>query len=192
MPLVTAAGALLVAPKSPGLLHIEVRANMELGAAVLSPKRMQLRRIAVFADWESEAALEAFLAAHPVGRRLNLGWHVRLEFLRRWGQVQEYAHLPEIAGRSIPSEPIVALTIARMRLPQLPNTTRRGWPSGNDETSTMNSLRCGSGPCPNTEPGKASRTIFRGRYEPCQLAQQERKANPGSGQASSIFGLPPS
>ncbi|XBH22263.1 hypothetical protein V5R04_03275 [Jonesiaceae bacterium BS-20] len=119
VPLVTAAGALLVAPKSPGLLHIEVMANMELGAAVLSLKRMQLRCIAVFAEWESEAALETFLAAHPVGRRLNLGWHVRLAFLRRWGQVQEFAHLPEIAGRSIPSEPIVALTIARMRLPQL-------------------------------------------------------------------------
>lgn len=85
MSLVTAAGALLVAPKSPGRLHIEVRANMELGAAVLSPKRMQLPRIAVFTEWESEAALEASVAAPPVGRRLNLGWHVRLEFLRRWG-----------------------------------------------------------------------------------------------------------
>ena len=89
---------------------------------------MQLRRTALFAEWDSEADLEEFLTTHPVGRKLNGGWHVRLEFLRRWGSVREFAHLPEIAGRSRPDEPIVAVTLARMRLLELPRFIHWGRP----------------------------------------------------------------
>lgn len=86
---------------------------------MLSPKRLLLRRTAVFARWEDEAALESFLERHPLGRRLARGWHVRLEFVRRWGSVAELADLPEDVGRSDPDEPVVAVTLARMRLPEL-------------------------------------------------------------------------
>ena len=85
LPLFMSVGLLLRRPKAPGLLRVEVMAGMELGAAVISPQRMQLRRMAVFAEWENEADVEAFLTTHPVGRKLHEGWHVRLEFLRRWG-----------------------------------------------------------------------------------------------------------
>jgi hypothetical protein len=110
------------------LHHIEVLAGMQLGAAVISPRRMQLRRIAVFAEWEDEASLVDFLAQHPFGRALNEGWHVRLEFLRRWGEVREFAQLPNVAERSQPDEPVVAVTLARMRLPELPRFIRWGRP----------------------------------------------------------------
>ncbi len=128
MPLLQAAGGLLWTPKAPGLLHMEVLAGMELGAAVLSPRRMQVRRLAVFAEWEDEAALVAFLAEHPFGRNLNQGWHVRLEFLRRWGEVREWAALPEVAARADLGEPVVAVTLARMRLLELPRFIRWGRP----------------------------------------------------------------
>ena len=128
MPLHQAAGALLRPPSAPGLHHVEVLAGMELGAPVVSPRRMQLRHLAVFAEWADESALEAFLDEHPLGRGLGTGWHVRLAFLRRWGAVRELAHLPAEAERTDPGEPVVAVTLARMRLPELPRFLRWGRP----------------------------------------------------------------
>jgi len=128
MPVLTAVGGILRAPKAPGLRHIEVLAGMQLGAPVISTRRMQVRRVAVFAEWEDEAALEHFLAQHRFGRELDRGWHVRLEFVRRWGAVRELAALPEAAGRMEPDEPVVAVTLARMRLPELPRFLRWGRP----------------------------------------------------------------
>lgn len=128
LPLLKAAGGLLRPPKAPGLRHIEVLAGMQLGAAVISPRRMQLRRIAVFAQWEDEAALEDFLAHHPFGRTLNEGWHVRLEFVRRWGEVHELLLEPDGAEHLELDEPVVAVTLARMRLPELPRFIHWGRP----------------------------------------------------------------
>ncbi|WP_100444284.1 hypothetical protein [Glycomyces xiaoerkulensis] len=128
VPLRSTIGAFLRPPAASGLNHVEVLAVMELGAPVVSPRRMQLRRLAVFAEWADEAALESFLARHPFGRLLGDGWHVRLEFLRRWGAVRELAHLPAEAGRTDPREPVVAVTLARMRLPEVPRFIRWGRP----------------------------------------------------------------
>lgn len=128
MPRMRALGAILRAPQAPGLRRIEVLAGMTLGSPALSLQRMQVHRLAVFAEWEDEAALEAFLREHPFGRRLDAGWHVRLEFLRRWGSVSEFAHLPETAGRTDPEEPVVAVTLARMRLPEIPRFIHWGRP----------------------------------------------------------------
>jgi hypothetical protein len=128
MPLLRATGGILRPPKAPGLRHIEVLAGMQLGAGVISPRRMQIRRIAVFAQWEDEAALVGFLAQHPFGRELNEGWHVRLEFLRRWGEVRELAMLQDAAGPLDLDEPVVAVTLARMRLPELPRFIHWGRP----------------------------------------------------------------
>ncbi|WP_205325471.1 hypothetical protein [Glycomyces sp. YM15] len=128
VPVHRAVGALLRPPSAPGLRHIEVLAGMELGAPVLSPRRMQLRRLAVFAEWDDEAALDAFLTQHRFGRSLGAGWHVRLEFLRRWGTVRELEHLPTETGRTDPTEPVVAVTLARVRLPELPRFIRWGRP----------------------------------------------------------------
>ena len=112
----------------PGLRHAEVMATMTLGAPVVSPQRLQVRRLAVFARWEDETALERFLAADRLGRTLADGWHVRMEFLRRWGRVARLGDLPEVAGRSDPAEPVVAVTVARMRVPEVPRFVHWGRP----------------------------------------------------------------
>ena len=100
VPVGTGVRALAAPPRGPGLHHLECLTQMRLGAPVVSPDRVQLRHLAAFAEWQDEAALEAFLAADPLGRRLAGGWHVRLDFARRWGSVAELAHLPEIAQRT--------------------------------------------------------------------------------------------
>lgn len=112
----------------PGLRHVEPMALMELGAPVVSPSRLQLRRLALFAAWDDEADLDAFLVGDPLGQRLGAGWHVRLQFLRRWGSLSGLGDLPATAGRYDPDAPVVAVTLARMRLPRLPRFLSWGRP----------------------------------------------------------------
>lgn len=100
---------------------------MRLGSPTVSVERMQLRRLAVFAEWEDERALERFLARDALGRRLAGGWHVRLEYLRRYGSVAAL-DLPRRAGRWDPDEPVVAVTLARLKLPHLPRFLTWGKP----------------------------------------------------------------
>lgn len=112
----------------PGLIHAECMAKMELGAPIFSPARMQLNHLAMFAAWESDAAIDGFLADTALGRRFASGWHVRMAFLRRWGYVRELDPLPENVDSSDPEAPVVAVTLARMRLPQVPRFIRWGKP----------------------------------------------------------------
>lgn len=112
----------------PGLDHAEVLSLMRLGAPVVSPDRLQLRRLAVFAQWRDEASLDRFLAEDPHGRVLAPGWHVRLQFLRRWSGVAALPGLPVRAGPWDADEPVVAVTLARMRLPELPRFLHHGRP----------------------------------------------------------------
>ena len=111
-----------------GLIHAECMALMTLGAPILSPQRMQLRRLAMFAAWENEAAIDDFLAGSQLGGALAAGWHVRLAFLRRWGFIREFDGLPESVGETDPDAPVVAVTLARMKLPQVPRFIRWGRP----------------------------------------------------------------
>jgi hypothetical protein len=128
VPLRTTLSAFARRPAAPGLDRVEVLAGMRLGAPVVSRHRMRLRHLAVFAEWTDEAALDAFLSGHPLGRALATGWHVRLAYLRRWGAVRAFDHLPADTGRTDPAEPVVAVTLARMRLPELPRFLHWGRP----------------------------------------------------------------
>lgn len=131
LPPTTTARALLRAPApgtTPGLDHAESLALMRLGAPTVSPDRLQLRRIAVFAQWRDDAAVDRFLADDPLGRRLADGWHVRLEFLRRWSTVAALPDLPVRAGTWDRDEPVVAVTLARMRLAEVPRFLHWGKP----------------------------------------------------------------
>ncbi len=112
----------------PGLQHAECMALMTLGAPILSPARMQLRHLTMFAAWESEAAIDDFLRSTPLGRAFAAGWHVRMTFLRRWGYINEFDGLPESVGEQDPAAPVVAVTLARMKLPQVPRFIRWGKP----------------------------------------------------------------
>lgn len=113
---------------TPGLDHAECLALMRLGAPTVSPDRLQLRRIAMFAQWRDEDAVDRFLAGDRLGRRLAEGWHVRLEFLRRWSRLAALPDLPARAGGWDPEEPVVAVTVARMRLGEVPRFLRWGKP----------------------------------------------------------------
>lgn len=71
------------AANHPGLLHAECMTTMTLGSGIFSPSRMLLRQLVVFAQWESEEALNRFLANTNLGMVLTKGWHTRLLFLRQ-------------------------------------------------------------------------------------------------------------
>lgn len=130
-PSLTSLGAMFAPPKPsavPGLRNIECLAAMTLGAPIVSPARMQISRLATFASWEDESALDAFLVESKLGRTLATGWHVRLELLRRWGLVAEFPEKPAHDGASDPEAPVVAVTLARAKLPELVRFTRWGKP----------------------------------------------------------------
>lgn len=129
--LATAVGALLDPPTTDsaiGLRHAECMTVMALGSPILSPARMQLRHLAMFASWDNETAIDDFLTDTELGRTLALGWHVRLEFLRRWGHVSAFDHLPLSAGEVESNAPVVAVTLARLKLPEVPRFIRWGKP----------------------------------------------------------------
>lgn len=112
----------------PGLHHAECMTKMTLGSSILSTARMQLRHLTMFAAWESEVAIDEFLANTELGRALAGGWHVRMAFQRRWGYVSEFGGLPESVGEQDPAAPVVAVTLARMKLLQVPRFIRWGRP----------------------------------------------------------------
>ena len=112
----------------PGLRHAECLAMMRLGAPTVSLERFQTRRLAVFASWDDADALDRYLDRDPLGRRLATGWHVRLQYLRRFGEVAALGPLPARAGAWDPDEPAVAVTLARLRLPELPRFLHWGKP----------------------------------------------------------------
>jgi hypothetical protein len=112
----------------PGLSHAECMVRMTLGAPIFSPARMQLRHLTMFAAWESQDAIEEFISTNPLGRALSTGWHIRMTFQRRWGNVSELSGLPETAGEQDTPGPVVAVTLARMKLPQVPRFIRWGKP----------------------------------------------------------------
>lgn len=72
--------------------------------------------------------LDRFLQTHPLGVALATGWHVRMEFLRRYGALACLPDLPAKAGVWDRGEPVVAVTLARLKLPQLPRFLKWGKP----------------------------------------------------------------
>lgn len=101
---------------------------MTLGSRIIAPARLQLRHLAVFAWWDSDSDIDAFLSDTKLGGALADGWHVRLAFQRRWGYVSELDGLPQTVGEQDPAAPVVAVTLARMRLTQVPRFVRWGRP----------------------------------------------------------------
>ncbi|HLP00223.1 MAG TPA: hypothetical protein VK171_16620, partial [Fimbriimonas sp.] len=116
------------ASTTPGLVHAECLTPMVLGAPIVSPQRLQLSKLVMFAAWESEDAIDQFLGSSHLGAAFTEGWHVRMTFLRRWGRVREFESLPELDGDNDPSLPVAAFTLARMKLTQVPRFVRWGRP----------------------------------------------------------------
>ena len=118
----------LTSDRVPGLIHSECMAEMELGAPVFSASRMKLKNLAMFAAWESEGAIDGFLKSTKLGKCFDSGWHVRMALLRRWGTVREFDGLMESDASSDRNAPVIAVTLARMKLLQVPRFIRWGKP----------------------------------------------------------------
>jgi hypothetical protein len=111
-----------------GLIHAECMTVMTLGSAIFSPSRMLVRRVAVFAQWENETAIDRFLENNAFGRLLATGWHTRLTFMRQWGKISDFKLSDSNQETDAPDAPVVAVTIARMKLPEIPRFIRWGRP----------------------------------------------------------------
>jgi len=125
----TAIKAYFFPPKpTNGLIHLECMTAMTLGSGIFSPSRMLFRQVTVFAQWENESSIDNFLKDNSLGKKLNKGWHTRLSYLRQWGEISEYIIPKETHKLEDKEAPIVAVTLARMKLTQVPRFIRWGRP----------------------------------------------------------------
>ena len=102
-----------------GLIHAEYMTGMTLGAPVFSTKRILIRQVAVFAQWENEQAIESFLSNDKFGKQLAKGWYTKLNFTRQWGKFEKFK-IPDNIETSSHDLPVVAVTIARMKFLEIP------------------------------------------------------------------------
>jgi len=114
--------------KTPGLIHMECMTFMTLGSDVMSPSRFLNKKIIVFAQWESESNIDTYLQKDPFGKILLQGWHTRLSYLRQWGKIDEFIIPKERKELDSPNSPVVAVTLARMKLFQVPRFIHWGRP----------------------------------------------------------------
>lgn len=111
-----------------GLVHLELMTAMTLGSGVFSPSRLLPNQVVMFAQWENEAAIDDFLENHSFGRSLAKGWHTRLVFMRQWGEISGFEIPDEQHDLDSADAPVVAVTLARMKLPQVPRFISWGRP----------------------------------------------------------------
>lgn len=116
------------ARSTPGLVHAECMIPMRLGMPIALPSRYRPSQIAMFAAWQHEDAIDEFLRSDRLGKALAKGWHVRMEFLRRWGYIHELDGLPLVAHEYDDQRPVVAVTLARLRISQAFRFIRWGKP----------------------------------------------------------------
>jgi hypothetical protein len=80
--------------------------------------RPTLGRVGLIAAWDSDEALDGFLAGHPLAEELAHGWHVRLAPTRIFGA---WSKLDGLVRDEVPmsgDEPAAVLTLGRLRLSQ--------------------------------------------------------------------------
>ena len=113
---------------TPGLIHAECMSAMTLGSPVFSVSRILLNQIVVFAQWRNEAAIDHFMEESRFGKMLTRGWHTRLQFMRQWGAITGFDIPSEIEVIDSPDDTVVAVTLARMKLFQVPRFLHWGRP----------------------------------------------------------------
>ena len=110
-----------------GLIHAETMSAMILGSSIFSNSRIFNKEIVVFAQWENEDYLNEFLQTNTYGKQIAKGWHIRLEYLRQWGKISGF-QIPTLVREIDNENPVVAVTIARMKYTQIPRFLRWGRP----------------------------------------------------------------
>jgi len=111
-----------------GLRHSETLMTMKMGRSVMSPLRYGDRTLSFFAWWEQESALQAFLENPPYRVFHNPGWHVRMKFYRKWGRFAALDDAPLHTEYAKPTGPVVAVTLARLKLRHTLRFARWGKP----------------------------------------------------------------
>ncbi len=111
-----------------GLRHAECLLPMRMGHAVVLPGRYHFSTLALFAFWDSEAHLDRFLEAPPYRVFARAGWHVRLRFYRRWGTYAGLDEAKPYTELANPEGPVVAVTVARLKLIETLRFARWGKP----------------------------------------------------------------
>lgn len=95
-----------------GLRYAETVFTAPLGATRPAPS---FGTVALIAAWEDDAALDRFASHHPLAHELATGWQVRMEPLRVFGSWPGLVGLPD---RPLPvddDEPVVVLTLGRVK-----------------------------------------------------------------------------
>src|SRR5690606_14886345 len=62
------------------------------------------------------------------GKKLAKGWHTRLVFMRQWGHISEIKIKEDGFALDAQNIPVVAVTLARMKLPSVPRFIAWGRP----------------------------------------------------------------
>jgi hypothetical protein len=99
--------------RTPGLVYADTLLTAQLSAG-LRPRPVA-GRVALFAVWRDEAALDRFVAEDPLAERLASGPAVRLAPLRCRGS---WRGLPELVNSEQPvadDEPVAVLTYGRLK-----------------------------------------------------------------------------
>lgn len=99
-----------------GLGYALLTTTAPLGSGLLP--RPTLGRVGLIAAWQDDAALDGFLAVHPLAEQLAPGWHVRLQPTRIYGAWPELPGLPSREEPMDDDEPAAVLTLGRLRLSQ--------------------------------------------------------------------------
>lgn len=113
--------------KITGLRHSESFFTMNLDEPIMDAQRYNIKTVAFFAWWSEEIFLSEFLKQSS-NKFLKDGWHVRIKLYRRWGEVAELREAfvaPELA---VPDEPVVAVTLARLKLRETARFPKWGRP----------------------------------------------------------------
>jgi hypothetical protein len=100
--------------QSPGLTYAETVTTVPLSQSLLPSPR--LGRVGMIAAWEEDGALEDFHRAHPLAETFASGWEVRLQPLRVSGAWPQMPGLPTASLPVDDEEPVVVLTLGRLRL----------------------------------------------------------------------------
>lgn len=114
--------------KIKGLIHAETMSAMQLGSSLFTPTRLFSRTIVVFAQWENENSLSEFLQSSSFGKQLSKSWYLKLKFIRQWGSISHFDIPKTTIEITNDNQPVVAVTLARMKYMEIPRFLRWGRP----------------------------------------------------------------